>query len=293
MSKFILETDLGRDPDDFFALCYLVSSGRVPDAIVLSPGDPDQVCLCRIVLDVLNIDIPIGVAKLGRDKSSVGSIHLDIINKYKKNRNYDHDGLGSRVIADLVGSEEATALVIGPVTSVAGALSIGVKITCVLMQGGFVPYSFHNHDVPRLDKFEEQNKVATFNLGGDKNAGLVLVNALNCYRYFVGKNICHCIEYNKSIHDYVLSFESKNRADELFREGMDLYLAKHDSKKFHDPSAAYALLYPEEVHFVLGRMGYAQGKWGAEEDGADLLAINIDMDKFWLSIANPSGYNKS
>jgi len=41
MGKFIVETDLGHDPDDFFALCHLITAGHELVAVSIVPGAPE------------------------------------------------------------------------------------------------------------------------------------------------------------------------------------------------------------------------------------------------------------
>ena len=50
MKKIIIDTDLGHDPDDFFAICYLSAIGVKIDAIVLSPGDLDQIAFANFLV---------------------------------------------------------------------------------------------------------------------------------------------------------------------------------------------------------------------------------------------------
>jgi glyoxylase-like metal-dependent hydrolase (beta-lactamase superfamily II) len=61
--NLVVETDIGHDPDDFFALCYLAAAGVDIRAVMISPGDPDQIAIARLLCDRLGLEIPIGVAK--------------------------------------------------------------------------------------------------------------------------------------------------------------------------------------------------------------------------------------
>ncbi len=45
--NLIIETDIGHDPDDLFAICYLAAAGVNIRAICVSPGDPDQIAIAR------------------------------------------------------------------------------------------------------------------------------------------------------------------------------------------------------------------------------------------------------
>ena len=45
--NLIVETDIGHDPDDFFALCYLHSAGINIRAILVTIGHPYQIEIIR------------------------------------------------------------------------------------------------------------------------------------------------------------------------------------------------------------------------------------------------------
>ena len=87
--------------------------------------------------------------------------------------------------------------------------------------------------------------------------------------------------YDKNIH---ARLKPRNRASELFKEGMDFYLAEHDEKKFHDPAAAVAHVYPEVVTWQKGRICKIEQGWGTVLDGSDSIGVDIDYDKFWTHI---------
>lgn len=284
--NLILETDIGRDPDDFFALLYLVEAGVDIRAITISPGDPDQVQLARTLCKQLGLDIPIGVGKLNRDKSSVGGAHVDFVKRYGSNISTGHDGHGGSVIADTVQAyPDAQFLCIGPLNSVGAYLSNGGIMGRTTMQGGFAGYHLHDYDVVRLDKFENQPKVATFNLGGDKKSAQLFTSTTQVSsRQFVGKNVCHTILYDTDIHDKVKSVPVHCRAREIFIEVMDIYMTKQTHKAFHDPTAAVCHLHPEIGTWIQGKMVYNQGLWGAEQPGLDQILVDIDRASLWNHI---------
>ena len=155
------------------------------------------------------------------------------------------------------------------------------------MQGGFIGYDIHGQNVPRLDKFEGLTVCPTFNLGGGKNEAATYVTCKHIgERNWIGKNICHTLVYDREVHKIIQDVEPKDRAGGLLREGMDMYLAKHKGKKFHDPSAAVCMLHPEIATWVKASPYYEKGKWGCFlNDDGDNVCINIDTDKLWEHIA--------
>jgi pyrimidine-specific ribonucleoside hydrolase len=282
--KLIVETDLGHDPDDFFAICYLASVGVEIQAITIVPGDPDQIAFAKFLCKQLKLDIPIGASKLNRTKLSSGGVHHELLKKFGRSLEATPDGLGKDIIKDVFKSD-TEFLIIGPATNVGGFLKDNpVSISRATMQGGFLPYEFHDYDCVKIPDFEGKLSIPTFNLNGDRPAGLLFSAADIGERRFVGKHVCHTIFYDKSIQ---VRLKPKDVASELFKLGMDLYLARHDGKKFHDPTAAVCHLYPDVANWVRGKIVKLDAGWGTEldEDG-DYIIANIDYDKLWNHIIN-------
>lgn len=288
--KLIIETDLGRDPDDFFALCYFIDAGVDIKLITISPGDPDQVAVAKFLLKECGLDIPVAVSKL-RDKRSVGSIHVDLLKKYHYSKEVQADGIGSDFIKEILKDPDVEYFGCGPLDSIYVVLQESIFPKKSTIQGGYVSYEFLEKKgiIPKvkLEKFVGKDFVPTFNLCGNKDAGKKFLDE-PFEKRCVSKNLCHAIVYDSVMHEKVLSVQPKSRAGELLREGMGLYLEKHpQGKKFHDPTAAVCHLYPEIASWVDGRLIYDSGKWGT----VDLLPYNcqligdIDVDKLFEHIA--------
>lgn len=290
MNNLIVETDLGRDPDDFFALCYFIDAGVNIELITISPGDPDQVAVAKFFIKECGINIPIGVSKLNRNKRSVGSIHTELLKKYKYPLTEQSNGYGGYLI-DICDDTEFFGC--GPLDCMGACIKEGIKPLPKLatIQGGYISYEtlFKAGINPpiKLEKFIGKEFVPTFNLNGNKDAGLALLKSAIPEKRFISKNVCHTIVYNKKVHEYVTSFKPKSRAGELLREGMDLYLQRHpEGKKFHDPSAAVCHLHPEIGQWVDGQLVYEKGMWGTRLDNPNCKIIGtLNYDKLWEHIA--------
>lgn len=283
----IVETDIGRDPDDFFTLCYLISAGVNIRGITITPGDKDQVAVARLICKVAGLDIPIGVKDLSRDKRSSGGVHYKLLEKYGMPKESDPDGLGKDIIHSIVKQyPDCELLSIGPVSNVATFMRRSIHVfKKATMQGGFLPYSLHT---PKrtLKKFEGKSHIQTFNLNGDVNGGIEYASTDQILeRRFVGKNICHTVVYDKDIHKRVVP---KDDVSSLFHVGMSIYLSKHDSKKYHDPTAAVCHLHPEIGKWFRGnlirdkRLGWTTVP---NEDG-DFVLADIDYEALWDHIVN-------
>lgn len=301
--KIVIETDLGHDPDDFFAICYLVAAGVDIRAITLVPGSSYQVRLARMLTKELKLDIPIGASKFDPKKflslsqgfasdpntsedGADGGIHLDLLKKYGTNKFTSADMSGYEIVRDEVKYGNCDLFVIGPATSIGKAFNDypDLKANKLLMQGGFLAYDQNPTTITQLDKFKETNYQPSFNFNGDRRAIKTILGANIEKRYFVGKHICHSIEYTPGIHRCL---HVGSRPAELFREFGDLYFSKHQSKKFHDPTAAVCYLHPEITSCVRGSPIKIASGWGTSLDQAgDYIVANVDQVKLWEHITN-------
>jgi pyrimidine-specific ribonucleoside hydrolase len=291
--NIIIDTDIGRDPDDFFTILYFVMAGVNIKAVCVSPGDKDQIAIVAFLRDELGLNFPIAGGRLNRDgKKSSGGLHYKILNKYGYPLEHDSDGFGVDVIRETLDKDKCDLFICGPTHSVGGFLAEDNRpIERATMQGGFLPYDLHSFPCERLGKFEGKKTVATFNLNGCVKGGLAFANATNIKRkQFIGKNICHTVIYNKEIHEIVLSHGTtgmdgvKKKAKEIFIEAMSMYLKKHSEKKFHDPTAAVCHLHPEVADWVSGTVFREKGKWGTRLKGNDQIAAHIDYFELWKHI---------
>ena len=276
--NLIVETDLGHDPDDFFALCYLHAAGVNIKAILITPGDPDQIAIAKLFCREVGLNIPIGVSDLERKELSSGSIHHALLKRYGHSLHTRADCSGEEAIA--TAGEFDQFFVIGPATHTAEYLAKGNGAGKALtMQGGFLPYS-HYTPTQRLTKFEGIKSIRTFNLLGDTDASQVIIDTTLTHKQFVGKNVCHTIEFGKP--EFEKFSPPKCRASELFHEAANSYFAKNRSKKFHDPTAAVCMLHPEIGTWIRGNPEWIDGGYTTRihPEGAHILA-DIDREELW------------
>lgn len=283
----IVETDIGHDPDDFFALSYLIAAGVNIRTILISPGDPDQVAIAKFLCKETGLDIPIGTSKENRTKLSSGSIHHELLKHYNYSLTEKADGLGVDILDDVVRNyPDSELFIIGPVSSL-GKYFVKhpeVQFSRATMQGGFLPYTVHRPVVAHPD-FEGATWLPTFNLNGDRPAGVNFLNANIKDRRMVGKNVCHTVLFTKEVfYDREIQKVVKNvKALNLFEKAAHLYLDRHDSKKFHDPTAACCHLHPEIGTWVRGNTVKMESGWTTQlnPDGDHILA-EIDYAKLWM-----------
>jgi hypothetical protein len=279
--SLIIETDLGHDPDDFFAICYLVAAGVHIRSLLITPGDPDQLAIAGLLRRELGLDCSIGASHANRTKLSSGSIHHELLKRYGRPLVGFADGPGHECLKDIK-TQDHDLFVIGPAASVGKYLKEGGSpFRRATMQGGFAPYSFYRPTVT-LDKFEGQKWMPTFNLGGDRKGGEAFLSAA-MPRHMVGKNICHTVEFDKA--RFARFAPPKNRASELFCEAADLYFAKHSSKKLHDPTAAVLHLHPEVGLWADGKTTKMEGGY-TTYPGEDKVLVDLDYEVMWGKMEN-------
>lgn len=282
----IIETDIGHDPDDFFAISYLIAAGVNIRAILISPGDPDQIAIARFLCEETGLKIPIGTSKTDRTKLSSGSIHHQLLKEYNYPLEQKADGLGVDIIQDVVAAyPESELFIIGPVSSVGKYMTKHPEthFKRATMQGGFLPYSLYGPKQPHLD-FEGKHYMPTFNLNGDRSAGVKFLSGNIGERRMVGKNICHTVLFDR--HKVVGAWEdtkaTTKNAYNLFKRAATMYLERHDSKKFHDPTAAVCHLHPEIGQWVRGNTVKEEIGWTTHlNPEGDYILADIDYDLLW------------
>lgn len=281
--SLIIETDLGHDPDDLFAILWLLAAGVDIRAILITPGDPDQIAIARLLVDETGRDIAIGASGLQRTKLSSGSVHHALLKRYGRSLTGEPDGLGAEVLARRVRRQGDELLVIGPLTNIRGYRSLyGADrwpFERATMQGGFVPYHWHD-PIVRLEVFIGKDMMPTFNLNGDRRGAELFLQA-PFRRQMVGKNVCHTIvldPFQQGVH----FAPPLNRAAELFLEAVSL-LGR--PKRFHDPVAAVCHLYPEVGVWFKGQTVKSGEGWTTLPGGDDVL-VDLNRAAFWSHIYN-------
>ena len=288
--NLLIETDLGHDPDDFFAICYLASIENINiKGIVITPGDPHQIAIAEFLIKELSLPAIIGVTDLNRSKNEIRGVHKLILKKYKYPLESCANLYGYQVYQKLLNEDpNLQILTIGPVKNFNEFYKKNKDITFskITIQGGFVPYTIYKPKI-QLDKFENKKYIQTFNLNGCIEGATNILKCNAIEKRIVSKNICHTVVYNEDVHQQIMNVKPKNRAGELLREGMSIYLNRHPKgKKFHDPTAAVCHLHPEIATWIKGKLIKDKTGWGTvlNEKGYDLIA-DINYSKLWEHIA--------
>jgi pyrimidine-specific ribonucleoside hydrolase len=284
--NLVIETDIGNDPDDLFAIAYLIAAGVNVRAVLVTPGDPAQVAVCRLLLTRAGVSCPVGVAKSNRTSTTANSIHGDLLKKHGLSASAEPDGDGVSVLASaLAHYPDSEAFVIGPVASIGRYLRERVNpFGRATMQGGFLGYHQHEFACPRLEKFAGCDWADTFNLNGDRKGADAFLSAPIAERRMTGKNVCHTVLFDAGVR---ARLRPQSAAAEFFCEAAGFLLARTGEKKFHDPTAAACHLHPEIGSWVRGRTVRKDRGWGTNLDptGDHVLAA-VDYDALWERVCS-------
>lgn len=236
MNSLVMETDIGRDADDLFALLYFLGIGAPLRAVLISPGDHDQVAVVKTLLKHFGKDIPVLTPAARQTKNSITPFHKWVVAQLGGSLDAKPDGHEDKLPTDPV-----DVFVCGP-----SKMAHLLKPLSITFQGGFVPYAIHRPAVT-LDKFENKTTCATFNLGGTKPAvSNALIDAAVPHKW-IGKNVCHTVVYTPEIHAKFCPTASPGEPEalRLHRLFVEKYMSEKGAKAFHDPLAAVMHYHPE------------------------------------------------
>jgi len=279
----IIETDIGYDPDDFFAICYLIAAGAKIRLLNITPGSRRQVAIVRFMFKHLGLDIPIGVHEPDFVAKTRDDMHSKLLIRNKAPLSEFADGKGDVLFkAELNKYPDAQIFLIGPIRNLNEYLKTNnLNNNRVVMQGGFVGFDIHGVPCKRIPRFEGYSYFRTTNMNGCID-GVMRLLKTDAKKFFIGKNITNLAIYNRDIHDFFEGATLKE-AMKLFVEAADIYFEKRDSKKFHDPLAAVALMHPDIFRWINGELRYKEGTWGTflSNNNDNKMAVDVDIDSFW------------
>lgn len=279
---FDMETN---DPDDYITLLFLLGHPRVHlKAVTITPGSVYQVGLVERTLQQFDKNIPIGSYYLEHPKTCVSEWHQKVYGKIEPSNNAQR---GCDVL--LESCDEQTTLITGaPLKNLGLALDFeDFKLGRLVAQGGFAGEGV----VPlqdQLPKFRGKRTCPTFNLNGDIPAALKTLETLKIKeRYFVSKNVCHGVAYNKQMNEQLeldlSSSDKKSLSLKLIHKGMSQYLRKKkEGKKLHDPLAACCAIDKSIGNWKEVELFLEKGEWGArlKKDTNTHIITSYDHKRF-------------
>lgn len=299
MLQLVWDMETG-DPDDYLTLLWLLGHPGINlKAVTVTPGSPEQIGVVRHALSMFHEDIPVGSflydetwanpqqwkKSEGIRKSHVSKWHYNNFGKIPPS--YDAQP-GWQVLHENCDAE-TTLLTGGPLRNLGAALSRSkgdnsiFEVGRLVAQGGFAGEGVVPAD-KQLEKFKGMTYCPTWNLGGDPHSALMALSSPEIHsRYFVSKNVCHGVYYNKSLHALLEPYHQTNPALTVIYNTMTNYLRKKSQgKKFHDPLAACCAVDPSIATWAEVELLYVQGKWGSElaDDTQTWIITDLDHDRF-------------
>lgn len=251
-------------------------------AITITPGSKEQVGVVKKIIALFNKDITIGAGNINHPKNCVSTFH------YKWLGNIDPQTANSAasVIFDTIRSHPNLIILTGgPLKNIKAAiLKYSINLNQIVCQGGFAGDNIVNkEDV--LEKFKGRITCPTFNLNGDVIAANLVLSYQNIKeRYFVSKNVCHSILYDKNFHTKLSQHKNKKLSNTIIYNAMEKYLShKPSGKLFHDPFAAACAIDKTIANFKEVEMYRTKGEYGCNLKPGTNTYITTKgyMDKFF------------
>lgn len=286
MSKLDIHFDMETsDPDDVFTLCLLSHHPMVNlRSVSITPGSKQQYNLVRHILNKLELELPIGLKNENHPKECVSAFHYKWLGDIPSYDMRPYDGHGGDILfGSLARHPQLIVVCGGPLGNIDEFLKAEVTLDKIVVQGGFAGDNIvsRNHV---LDKFKGKITCPTFNLNGNPQAALNILNSEYIeQKFFVSKNVCHGVVYDKNMHEFMLPHKNKNLGLNMMIDGMSHYIKnKPSGKAFHDPLAACAAINSDICEFKQVELYRTKGEWGSRiSDNLNAhISVSVDMDKF-------------
>ena len=281
-TKIILDTDIGSDIDDTYALCYLLNEANVDllGVCTVTGQAYDRALLCKILIEIANRDVPVyvGDEKPLSDQDILQPIcHMkDIIDHFHISQSVEDEDASDYLVR--MANEypnEITLVGVAPFTNIAKAVlkdaAFASKIKRLVIMGG------------KTDHSDSLKKVLDWNMLCDVEAGRIILDA-----NFNDLTIFPCELTNKVftpstfLHEHICG----KYARAIKEMGENWFNRDHEVFHYHDPMACYYCVHPEIFKLRSGRMKMVNNDkgsytiWIDDDNGKHHLAYDIDKDKF-------------
>jgi inosine-uridine nucleoside N-ribohydrolase len=285
---FDMET---QDPDDFLTLILLCGHPQVVlKAVTIVPGSPQQIGLVRWLLSQFSRynTIPVGYFNI-QSKPSVSAWHYKMYGEIPPST---HAEPACDIIFSICEQNRSTIILTGgPLKNIAKTIEEKstperpFRVETMVIQGGFAGCNVVPEE-HQLSKFKDMVTCQTFNLGADIPAARKVISYPFIERkYFVSKNVCHGVTYNKELDDLISSLSRKPIHLEMIQETMSKY---GKEKKLHDPFAACCAINREigtweEVDLYCERDEKRFFAWGSRKvdyPTGVFIIVNYDKELF-------------
>lgn len=280
---FDMETS---DPDDALTLCLLLDHPKVNlCAVTVTPGSEEQIGVVKKIIELFGKKVLVGAGNINHPKQCVSSFHYKWLGDVGPDSAMPASLLMKLVIAP---KPNLTVITGGPLKNLKSAITDhNIKLNEIVVQGGFAG----DNVVPeedRLDKFKGKITCPTFNLNGDVDGAKLAISYDGIKKkYFVSKNVCHGVLYDKEFHEKLRADKDKKQSNTVIWECMDNYLRQHShGKLLHDPLAAACLIDKSVCKFAEVEVFRQKGEWGSnlKEGTNTFISTKVDKEKFYSTL---------
>lgn len=228
------------DPDDLITLLMLLNN---PDVylrgITCYQGSPIQIGLISHVLNLANVDIPVGGWN-SVEPQTLSPYYTEVVGEWpSKNATLTPVEVFKEVFEKYPDVQVLTG---APLTNLKIVLDElpHLNISNMVTQGGYLGDLAEEP----LDKFKGKNEFRTYNLGNDVEAFTAVNFSQTIEKItYVTKDICHGFLYTPAIHKEI-NFSS-SPIGKLLKSCLEKYALANKPKAMHDPLAMLVMLYPE------------------------------------------------
>jgi len=278
-----------QDPDDFFALSFLLSHPKVKlRAVTIYPGSKQQVGLIREILRSVNqLDVLVGTNHVDYPKGCVSPFHFTVFPNIKDEL---PDGTATDILhRTILNYPNVTFITGGPPFNLHDLFTTHTDVILKrwVAQGGFAGANMVPEEL-QLEKFKGKEVCMSANWSSSAMIKYLLSSPNILRRVVCAKNVCHGVVYDSKFHQHLHNIPQRTKGLDLIYQGMDTYLKRHSKgKMFHDPLAAAVAVDESIGEFVEVDMeANSKKEWkSTPKQGTNtFIAIKINMDKFIATI---------
>lgn len=287
-NKIILDTDIGSDIDDSYALSYLLNEPSVDllGVTCVSGEACKRALLCKILIEMAGKNVPVYIGEdlpLGDQEVLQPICHMkDIIDHYPTKQQIETEN-ASDYLVRIVNEypNEITLIGVAPFTNIAKAIlkdhSFASKLKRLVIMGG------------KIDQGESLQRVLDWNMLCDHEAGKIMLNA-----DFNDLTIFPCDLTNKVFtpSTYLQKHIHGKYAQVMNDMGNNWFDRDHAVFHYHDPMACYYCVHPEIFKLKDGYMQMVNDEkgsytmWIDDDNGKHHLAYDIDEKVFIEDLYN-------
>lgn len=283
MEKLILDTDIGSDIDDSFALAYLLNNEDCEIVgITTCTGEAfKRAQLCDLFIEKAskrNIPICVGIndpiCQVNHQPTCPQSRVLD---KFHSQFEQENKNVVEFIYNKVMENEgDVTLVAIGPLTNIALAITVYPeiinKLKRLVLMGG------------KIDTSVDKMDLVDWNFICDPIAAKIVLNANFKEVVIYPCDVTYSLNHNKEYMHQVL----KGKYSEIIKEMAEIWFERFNEYSYHDPMAVMHIFHPEFVTVEQGIMQVDFSKslqlgmttWVNKLNGNHFVVTDIKRENF-------------